>query len=132
MSANIDADGTIRQLDRLPEPDEVITEAAVQEPKQLARFLLRLFRDVSTLKRRWMPRRRAFRGIVSTGSSGSPMTSRLAHGFGGPVYWWVAKDTNAGAVTVPYVQEMSTSDENTLVLQIYYPATLTILVEESG
>ena len=138
MSANVDKDGNVRQLDRRPEPDENVTELAVKEPSKLARFLLRLFRDVSTLKRRWAPRHIDFEKVVDV-SVVSPQVLILSHGLDGPVRWWVVRATNAttlasglGSSVIPLVVETPSSTENVLFLQVYYSATITIRVEESG
>lgn len=132
MSANVSSTGTVRQLDRRPEPDEQVTEEQAQEPARVARALMTLLRDVAALKRRWWPQRIDYEDIVSTGTSVTPMTMRLAHGFGAPVRWYVVRSRSAGTVTVPLINETTASDSNTLVLDIYYEATLTIRVEEAG
>lgn len=132
MSANIDADGNVTQLDRRPEPDENITEAAVKSPAMLAKFLLRLFREVSLIKRRWMPQRTDFKDIVSIGTAMSPVTVSLNHGYGAPVVWWIVRVTGLGAGSLKLAEELSTSTENHLDLSLMFSGTLTIRVEESG
>jgi len=139
MSANIDEDGTVKQLDRRPEPDEHVTSDTVQDKVRLSKFLLQLFREVSALKRRWAPNRIDFRKTV-TGSGSAPHTVLLQHNFAGPVVWWVAKATNAttdvtGLSTtaiMPLVVEQPSSTDTTLYLKFYYSAVVTIRVEESG
>lgn len=132
MSANVAGDGTVTQLDGALEPDENITEESVKEPRFLARFLLRLFREVTALKRLWLPRRIDFQGIVSTGTSAAPQTVRLDHGLACPVVYWIVKAQTPGAVTLPLISETTETSENTLVVKVYFPATLTIRVEEAG
>jgi len=132
VSANINSAGTVSQLDKPAEPDENITEENVKDQKMLARFLLRMFRDIATLKRRWAPRRIDYTDLVSTGTAGSPQTFRLEHGLGGPVVWWPVRITVAGTVVLPFIYEINTSTDTVLVLQVYFPGTLTIRVEESG
>ncbi len=132
MSANVEADSTIKQLDRKADPDENITEDAVKDSKQLARFLLRLFRDVASLKRRWSPRRLDFRGAISTGSLISPARLTFQHNFGGPVVYWLVRLTNPTGADNTLIVEVEGTDENKLVVDVYFPATFTLRIEESG
>ncbi len=132
MSANVTADGVVRQLDRRPEPDENLTESNVTDPRLLTRFLLRLFRDVSTLKRRWAPARIDFRDVVSTGTAMAPTAVSLTHSFGAPVVYWIVRTTNLGAGSLKIAEELSTSTDNRLDLNLYITGTMTIRVEESG
>ncbi len=132
MSANVEADGTVKQLDRRPGPDENISDEEVRDNSLLGKILLRIFRDVATLKRRWAPRRVDFRGIVSTGTAASPQTVRLAHGMGGPVVWWPVRVAGLGAGSLKFIEELASSTENTLDLSVMFEATLTIRVEEAG
>jgi len=132
VRANVEADGTVKQLDRRPGPDENISDEEVRDNSLLAKILLRIFRDVATLKRRWVPRRMDFRGIVSTGNASAPQTVRLAHGMGGPVVWWVVRATALGAGSLKFIEELSTSTEDRLDLSVMFEATLTIRVEEAG
>ena len=139
MSANIEEDGTVKQLDRRPEPDEHITADTVQDKVRLSKFLLQLFREVSALKRRWAPNRIDFRKTVS-GSGASPQTVTVQHNFKAPVVWWIVKATKGTTTTVglgttavmPLVVEQDDSTDTTLVLKFYYSAVVTIRVEESG
>ncbi len=134
MSANVTSGGVVRQLDRKAAPDEQITEEQVQDPPRLARVLMDMLRDVAILKRRWTPKRLDFQGIVSTATDIAPQDFRLEHGFGGSVVWWPVKVvfTAGTTIVVPYIYELPTSSENTLILRVYYPGTLTIRVEEAG
>ncbi len=132
MSANVTADGVVRQLDRRPEPDENLTEANVTDPRLLTRFLLRLFRDVSTLKRRWSPARIDFRDVVSAGTAMAPTAVSLSHNFGAPVVYWIVRTTSLGAGSLKIAEELSTSTDNRLDLNLYITGTMTIRVEESG
>lgn len=132
MSANVRPDGTVVPLDRAPEAGETMSEARVKEPKTLAAYLLRFARDLRALRKRWAPDRLDFEDVVSTGTAASPQTVRLEHHFGKAVRWWMVRCTAAGSVTVPLINETTGSDDNTLVLSVYFPATLTIRVEEAG
>lgn len=133
MAAVIDSTGTPRQLDGRAEPEVVVQEADVQDATKLARMLAWLLREVAALRRRFSPRRIDFEDQVSTGSAGSPATIRLEHGFGGRVRWWVVDVTTPGVIAVPYIYNDTTlTDENTLVLRVYYPSTITFRVEEVG
>ncbi len=133
MSANISGSGEVTQLDGPAEPDESLTEKNVQEPKMLARFLLRIFRDLSVLKRRWSPRRIDFQDIVSTATDIAPQDLTLEHGLNTGVVWWPVRVVfTTGTIVVPYIYELPTSTANILRLRIYYPSTLTIRIEEAG
>jgi hypothetical protein len=139
VSANIDNEGNVSQLDAKPEPDETITEDAVKDPKRLAEFLLRLFRDVSTLKRKWVPSRLDFQDLVVSGTGVSPVNATFTHNFAGRVDWWCVSLSQFGSVTEPIIQEAvdsvtgaPLSDENNLVLSFYFSARVTIRVEPAG
>jgi hypothetical protein len=125
-------DGSVRQLDSRAEPDQEVTEEQVKDLPQLARILMSVLRDLALLKRRWWPRSITFRDIVSTGSSGSPQTFRLTHNFGGAVEYEVVDIALPGTVAIPLVSRAGSSDQNTLVVQVYYEATLAIRVTEGG
>lgn len=138
MSANVDSGGIVRQLDRRPEPDETITEEKVKDSRSLARFLLRLFRDVARLKRRWAPRHLDFEDVAVDDSGTN--TYRFAHNFGGRVRFWPVDVTSLTPVSFglgtaalpPVLVQHSDSDENTLVLVSYVEAVLSLRVEEAG
>lgn len=132
MSAVVEADGTVRQLDRRPEPDENVTEQSVRNPLLLTRFILRLFRDVSTMKRKWMPRHIDFRGVVSTASALSPETVYLDHNLGGPVVWWFVRVQDIGTGSLKLAEETTETTENRLALKFFFDATVTVRVEEAG
>lgn len=126
-AANVTSAGVVRQLDGRPEPDENITEAAVKEPRSLARLLLRLFRDVALLKRRWWPRRIDFedKAVDATGTT----AYTLPHNFGGRVRWWVVDWSGSAG---PQLAKSSDTTDRSLVLVSYVAGTATIRVEEAG
>ena len=128
MSANIPANGPIRQLDKRAEPDELLTEEQANDPKRVARLLLSMLRDVAQLKRRWLPRRIDFedRIVDATGT----IVYRLQHGFGGRVRWWVVDWT--GASNESRLVRHSSSTDNTLALVSYTVGIATIRIEEAG
>lgn len=132
MSAVVEPDGTVRQLDRRPEPDENVTEQSVTSPGLLAKFLLRLFREVSRLKRRWAPKYLDFRGIVSGGTAMTPALVSLDHNFGAPVVWWIVRVQGLGTGSLKFAEELDTSTDNRLELSVNFEATLTIRVQEAG
>lgn len=126
-TATIKSDGTVRQLDGRPEPDEGITDAMVKDPKALARFLSRLLRNVYRLMRLWRPRSLDFedKAVDATGTT----VYSLPHNFGGRVRWYVVDWTGSAA----YALSKSTSTtDNTLELVSYVAGTATIRVEEAG
>lgn len=124
-------DGSGRSLDERAAPDEVVTADDAGDSTKLARLLTRILGDLAMLRRRFVPRRTTFRDVVSTGSAGAPYRVRLAHRFGAAVEWSVVGVTDPGVVALPFVSEVSDTDENTLVLDVYFPATIAVRVEET-
>jgi hypothetical protein len=118
----------VRQLDRPAEPDEQVTPDDAKDSERVARMLMRLLKDVSTLRRSWAPRfvDHEDRVVDATGTT----TYRFPHGFGGRVRWWPVdwKDASAG----PQLERHSDTDSNTLVLVSYAAGTLTLRIEEAG
>jgi hypothetical protein len=129
LSANFNAFGVARQLDRRPDPNETVTPDNVTDPKALARLLTRILKDLTTLKARWFPRRLDFED-VAVGFDGTTIYN-LAHNFDGRVRWfpvdWVG-DTSA----IPMLARDSSSDDNILALRSYASGKVTIRVEPSG
>lgn len=127
MSANVNSAGEVRQLDKRPEPDENITEKAVADPKLLTKFLLRLFREVSRLKRLWRPRRIDYEdtAVDATGTT----LYRFSHNFAGRVRWLVVDWEGAAAYDL---SKDATTTDDVLVLISRSAGTATIRVEEAG
>lgn len=127
MSANIDAAGEVKQLDGRVEADEVVTEADVQVPLKLSKLLIRVLREIATLRRRWSPRRIDFEGVDldATGTK----RFRLPHKFNGRVRYWPVEW--AGAAPYNIARDPAT-DVNTLVLVSTSAGIATIRVEEAG
>lgn len=134
MSASVISvrDGASSLLDAKRGADEVVAPGDAADSSKLARLLTQALADIAALRRRFAPQRITFRDIVSTGTADTPVTVRLPHRFGGPVEWWVVGVKLAGTVVVPLVMEAPASDADTLVVQVYFPATLAIRVEETG
>lgn len=126
------AEDTSRQLDGKPQPDEQVTEADVTDAPKLARLLTRLLAEVAKLRRPFRPRTITFTNIVSTGTDVSPYTVRLTHKFGGEVDYEVVGRTEPGVIVLPFEYQTTATDKDTLVLAIYYPATLAVRVTERG
>lgn len=127
VSAIVTANGTVRQLDQAAEPDEQIQPDDVADTSRLVRLLMRMLRDITTLRRRWWPRCIDFEDIVVTGTG--LVRYRLPHGFGQRVRWWPV-DWSGAATSA--LSKDSTSDINTLVLISYAFGTVTVRVEEAG
>ena len=128
MSANVEADGTIRQLDGRAEPDAIITEQDVQDPAKLARLLQWVVRELVLLRRRFRPRRKDFKDRVldATGTT----KHALEHGFGTTdVRVWVVGWSGAAA---PNIEAHSDSDAKTLYVVSKSAGTATIRVEEGS
>lgn len=125
-------DGTLRQLDKPPQADEVVTEADAQEPAKLTRLLGRLLRDVARLSRAWSPRVINYQDTLVAAST----KYRFAHQFGTRVNWWVIdwKPTSTAANMNVELFRDSTTDENVLVLLTGAATvgTVSIRVEEAG
>lgn len=128
MSAVIQTDGTIRQLDKPSEPDQQVTEEQVKDSARLSRLLMTMLRDIFTMKRRWVPTFLDFedRVVDATGTT----KYRFPHKFKKRVRWWPVgwKSASAG----PRLVEHSDTDRDTLVLVSYTAGTLTLRVEEAG
>lgn len=128
MSAVVPLNGNPRQLDRPAEPDERITEEQLKDPSRVARILMALLKEVSTLRRRWNPRvvDHEDRSVDNTGTT----LYRFPHNFGARVRWSVIDWS--GATAGPRLVRSSASDSNTLVLVSYTTGVATIRIEEAG
>jgi hypothetical protein len=128
VSARIDHTGNVYQLDRKAEPDEVVTEEDVKDAGKLSRLLMRLLRDVFTLKRRFAPKRTDFedRAVVS----GTPL--RLPHSFNARVRWWVVDWTPTTPGDLPIFEKSTASDRRTLVLDVGNSGKVSVRVEVAG
>ena len=129
FSAKIAADNAVTQLDRAPQPDELVTEKDVTEPYKLARLLGRVLKDIASLRRRWVPRRIDFEDrTVETGGA----TVTLHHNFVGRVRWYVIGWQSNGTDPPTLIEDTSNTDTRALVLESYVAGTATIRVEEAG
>jgi hypothetical protein len=128
MSARVDRAGNVVQLDRKLEMDERVTEEDAKDAAKLARLLMRLLRDVATLKRRFRPKAIDFedRAVIS----GTPL--RLPHGFNGRARWWVTDWDPTTPGDAALFEKSSSSDLKTLVLDVGNSGTVTIRVELAG
>jgi hypothetical protein len=128
VSARIAETGTVYQLDRKAEPDEVVTEEDVKDAGKLSRLLMRLLRDVATLTRRFAPKRTDFedRAVVS----GTPL--RLPHNFDARVRWWVVDWRPTTPGDVPVFEKSSSTDTRTLVLDVGNSGRVSVRVEVAG
>ncbi len=126
MSAHVTLAGRVVQLDRPAEPDELITEEDAKDAGKLARLLIRILKDVATLKRRFWPRRIDYAPLAVDGTGTTQY--RFPHRFGGTVRWWPVDSTGAGA----FLYRHSATTKDVLVLVSDSPCTVTIRVEEAG
>lgn len=128
MSARITSSGKVYQLDRAAEPEEVVTEADAKDTTKLSRLLMRILKDVATLKRRFVPRRIDFedREVLSGD------IIRLDHDFRSRVRWWVVDWDADTPGDIDLFVWQSTSTTRTLVLLASNSGTVTIRVEEAG
>ena len=124
------SDAKVITLDGKAQPDQVVTEADVQEPPKLTKLLVQLLKDVTTLKRTPAPSRIDYEDVpVSTAGALVP----LQHNFGGRVRWWLVGWSSAGT-SAPILRESSLagslSTTSTLILQSYVAGTATIRIEK--
>lgn len=129
MSAvRISSAAKVSTLDGRAQPDEVVTEADVQEPPKLARLLARLLKDTTALKRAFAPRRIDFEDVaVSTAGA----TVSLQHNFAGRVRWYLVGWSSTGT-QAPILKEAAATTASTLVLASYVAGTATLRVESAG
>ena len=132
MSANIRADGESLQLDKRAASQDLVRPEDVTDASKLARMISRSADEIAAVKRRWSPRRVDFEGIVTAGTINDPQRFALAHNLNGPVRWWIVRLTNPTGASNTLLVEVDGTDENTLVLDAYFPATITLRVEEAG
>jgi len=139
MSANIDfKTSKIRKLEGSKQTDEVVTVDDVRDPEKLARLLTRVLAKQADIERQWRPKYNDYENVVCAGTDSSPQELRFTHMFDGPVRWWVTSCRKGGTVALPYVQEAHNtdgspkSDQNTLVLLVFFEATLAIRIQEAG
>ena len=126
VAAVVSAMGKLRSLVVTKEPDRELTSDDVQEPKTLARMLMRIVRDVAQLERRPCPRRLDFEDIEVNGDGITVYD--FPHGFGTRVRWWV---TDCEVTDGTLVRDSTTNDE-TLRLISNSTGTVTVRVEEVG
>lgn len=126
MSANVNAQGARRVLDRVQDA-ETVNESDVQEPAILTRILIVMRREVARLAGLWRPRRIDFEGIELDDTGTTPF--RFEHRFGGPARAWVVGWSGADP---PNIRIDAASDSNSLVLTSTVEGTATIRVEEAG
>lgn len=125
--AVIDGDGRVRQLDRLSEPDEQVTPYEVGSPEKLARFLVRLLKEVRQFTGLWRPRVMDSQALDVDGTGTT--IYRIEHGFRSRVNWWVIDYT--GGTVAALVRDVST-DENALCFVSNEAGTVRVRVEEAG
>ncbi len=116
----------VTPLDGKATSTEVATEANVQEPAKLARFLGTLLADVAALKRRFAPSRIDYENLPALAASN---VVSVEHKFGGAVRYWQV----GGNVWVILAENAATTP-NTLVLDVTgaVDGTFALRVEEAG
>jgi hypothetical protein len=136
-AARVTRDNAVIALDRAPQLDERVTEEDVKDAGKLSRLLMRILKDIASLKRRFYPRRRDFEDRAITGAGS---VYRFEHRFGGRVRWWISqwKPASTAGNYIPLLAE-SSQDGTTLVLTNVsvlginaFTGTVTIRVEEAG
>lgn len=126
-AAIVRPEGPPRSLVSSREPDEEVTDQQLSEAGYMVRLFMRILREVSALRRRFVPSRIDFEDrAVGTGTYES-----FAHGFGGRVRWWVV-DAAGTTPELIRIDPDTLTDKNTLVLYSGQATTCTIRVEEAG
>jgi len=128
MASRVDKAGNVFSLDRPSEPDERVTEEDVKDADKLARLLMRLLKDVASIKRRFFPRRVDFEDRAVT--SGDAL--RLPHGFRARVRWWVVDWVPTTPGDVPLFEKSTATDLRTLVLDVGNSGVVSVRIEASG
>jgi hypothetical protein len=124
LTAIVDRNGKARQLTKSAQPDEEVTKESLAEVSYLPRTLMRILKDIATLKRQWMPRRIDFEDVVVTASG-----KNFVHNFNTRVRWWAVDATGSVAALV----RSASSTDNILVLTATVGSpTVTIRIEEAG
>lgn len=121
--------GAVAQLDAKPSQTEAVTPEDVQKPPRLSELLGRLVTAVSELRRAWAPKTIDFED-VSLGAGGA--STRLEHGFGGRVRWWLVDWQPTATGNRPNVERSSSSTNDVLVLLSSQAGTATVRVEQAG
>jgi hypothetical protein len=125
MAARIDRAGNVHQLDRAAEPDELVAEEDVADAPKLARIVVRILRDIATLKRRHWPRRIDFEDREVT--SGDAL--RLPHNFRARVRWWLVDWIPSTPGDVPLFERSTDTTTDVLVLDVGNSGTVSVRVE---
>jgi hypothetical protein len=132
-AAKITSDAKVTQLDQKSAAEEQVTPQDAGDTIKLAKLLTRILATVTRLARAWNPKRIDFEDQVSTGTDASPQSISFNHSFGGRVRWWIVDAYSTGSIVLPLVLKDNTlTTANTLVLNVYYPMTFTLRVEEAG
>lgn len=134
MSASVisTVDGSARQLDTGRQADEVVSAEEIADAPKLARLLTRMLGETARIQRRWQPSYIDFTDIVTTGGDIAPSRFTLTHRFGGEVRFWIVDLTKPVGALSSLLSRVETSDENNLVLDAFFAATITVRVEEVG
>lgn len=121
-------DGSVKQLDRLTDADEQVTESDVNDTWRVARLFARLLREVRRLSGRWNPR------VIDTQEFEVDATGttvyRIQHNFGGRVNWWVIDF--AGGTYGPAFMRHAETTEDTLCVVSNEAGTVRLRIEEAG
>jgi hypothetical protein len=125
MPARIDRAGKVHQLDRPAEPDELVTEEDVKDAPKLARILVRILKDIATIKRRFWPRRTDFEDREVTSGD----TLRLPHNFNARVRWWVVDWIPTTPGDVPVFERSATTTTRVLALDVGNSGLVSVRVE---
>jgi hypothetical protein len=125
MPARIDRAGKVHQLDRPAEPDELVTEEDVKDAPKLARILVRILKDIATIKRRFWPRRTDFEDREVTSGD----TLRLPHNFNARVRWWVVDWIPTTPGDIPVFERSATTTTRVLALDVGNSGLVSVRVE---
>lgn len=121
--------GDVGRGRRWPSKQASVSSEEVKDPTKLAEIIRQLSARVSELEARTGPESVEFEKDV-TGTTVSPQSLSLAHGFGGPVRWFVTY-WRGGITVSPAVAEQTTSTKDRLDLNVYSTGRIVIRIEPS-
>ncbi len=127
MSAIVQLNGKVRQLDQRADADEQVQPDEVGDATRLARRLMWILGNLRDLRRRWRPRSADFEDRTVLGDGTTKYS--LPHGFNGRVRYWPVEWVGAAA---PNLRRHAESTANVLVVTSTSAGVVTLRVEEAG
>lgn len=123
------SDLSIQRLDTPREPDALITEEDVQNPRKMALLLTRIVKEIAEVKRRFVAKRIDYEDVTVTNAG---LSYAFQHSMKGRVRWWPVGWQSASADACVLVEDTARTDDNTLYLKSYGDGVVTLRVESAG